>query len=568
MILLTLTKMKKFIITSILAVLTALGTATMAQNWPDEYLGLPGDNLNLYAVMKLFQESETLEGFERSLNDENSRINNLDLNGDNLVDYLMVIDYVDGDVHTIVLQVAIDRYEKQDVAVFTVQKFRNGAVQIQLIGDEALYGKNYIIEPVYDENYAETPNPGYIGRRDQAVPVRTTTIVIESWPLVRYIYLPNYVVWRSAWYWGYYPAYWNPWRPYYWHYYYGYHYHWHPHYYMHYRKWDHFRYARYNDFYYSSIRSHSPHVSVRIRDGHYRTTYSRPELRSEGEALYNKTQSRRDSGTSGSVANSSQERRSVSQSSQNRNSTGTTTGTSRRSTTATPERAGTGTSVERSTGTSRRSTTAAPERTGTGTSVDRSTATPRRSTTASPSGTQTGTSSSKSTSNTRRSSGDAGERKESSSTSVQGSTGSRRLEATAYTRTDAATSTGRSSSTVSRPAAATSVSRSSSTVSRPAAATSVNRSSNTVSRPAAASTERAAKSSSNSISSGTMRRISSPAPATGSYSRVETARRPSSASIRNSSSASRNSSAPASGTATKRIDSSKDSDSGTGSRRR
>jgi hypothetical protein len=71
--------MKKLIITSILALLVTAGSALMAQDYPDEYLGLPGDNLNLYAVMKLFQESETLEGFERNLNNENSRINNLDL---------------------------------------------------------------------------------------------------------------------------------------------------------------------------------------------------------------------------------------------------------------------------------------------------------------------------------------------------------------------------------------------------------------------------------------------------------------------------------------------------------
>ena len=137
--------MKKFIITSILAVLTAAMTMIKAQDRPDEYLGLPGDNLNLYAVMKLFQESETIEGFERSLNDENSRINNLDLNGDNYIDYITVSDYVDGDVHTIVLRAALNKNDYQDLAVFTVQRFRNGSVQIQLIGDETLYGRNYII---------------------------------------------------------------------------------------------------------------------------------------------------------------------------------------------------------------------------------------------------------------------------------------------------------------------------------------------------------------------------------------------------------------------------------------
>ena len=74
--------MKKFIATSVLAVLVTFGTTVMAQDYPDEYLGLPGDNLNLFAVMKLFQESETLEAFERNLNDQNSRMSLSSLSGD------------------------------------------------------------------------------------------------------------------------------------------------------------------------------------------------------------------------------------------------------------------------------------------------------------------------------------------------------------------------------------------------------------------------------------------------------------------------------------------------------
>jgi hypothetical protein len=61
-----------------------------------------------------------------------------------------------------VLRVALSRNETQDVAVFTVEQLRDGSVQIQLIGDEALYGRNYIVEPIYDE----TPNPGYTGRSE------------------------------------------------------------------------------------------------------------------------------------------------------------------------------------------------------------------------------------------------------------------------------------------------------------------------------------------------------------------------------------------------------------------
>ena len=270
---------------------TAASIAVNAQDYPEEYLGLPGDNLNLYAVMNLFQESETLEGFERSLNDNESMINNLDLNGDNLIDYITVSDYVEGNVHTIVLRAALNNKEQQDVAVFVVEKLRNGAVQIQLIGDEALYGPNYIVEPIY----AETPNPGYTGNvyRSNANVVSTTYYDIAAWPLVRFIYYPGYVAWRSSWYWGYYPTYWRPWRPHYWHYYYGYHYHWHNYYYSHYHHWNHFRSRYYATYYRPRVRVYSPTVVVNINNGRYRNTYSRPDQRREGEAYYNRTASNR-----------------------------------------------------------------------------------------------------------------------------------------------------------------------------------------------------------------------------------------------------------------------------------
>lgn len=291
--------MKNLVITSIIALLVAGWSIAGAQNYPDEYLGLPGDNLNLYAVMKLFQESETLEDFERDLNNESTLVNNLDLNGDNRVDYIMVYDYVDGNVHNIVLRVAINKRETQDVAVFTVQQFNDGSVQVQLIGDELLYGKNYIVEPYYAESGA-TPNPGYMGnptRSRNVTVVHTTTYQVAEWPVVRFIFLPSYVAWRSSWYWGYRPVYWNPWRPFYWHTYYGYHYHWHNHYYAHYRHWDHYRYPRYQNHYYTSIRTYSPRITVNINKGVYKTTYSRPDLRKQGEVLYARNNSGRNSAT-------------------------------------------------------------------------------------------------------------------------------------------------------------------------------------------------------------------------------------------------------------------------------
>jgi hypothetical protein len=295
--------MKKLITISLFAALLTSGMALKAQDQPRDYLGLPGDNLNLYAVMQMFQESQTLEEFEKNLNDPNSNINNLDLNGDNLVDYLRVIDDVDGNVHNIIIQDQISQNETQDVAVFTVQRFSNGDVQIQLTGDEALYGQNYIIEPRFD-NANQTPNPGYTGNSEvvngrNVTVVTTTPVVIATWPMIRFIYSPRYVVWRSRWYWGYYPSYWHPWKPHYWDYYYGYHYNLYNNYYGYYRRVNNHRYTNWNTYYYTSRRAHSPYVYNKVHSGYYKSTYSHPDQRKLGEAAYRKTypsQNRRSTG--------------------------------------------------------------------------------------------------------------------------------------------------------------------------------------------------------------------------------------------------------------------------------
>ncbi len=327
--------MKKIITTIILLAMLVPSIKMLAQVQQEEYLGLPGDNLNLYAVMKLFQESETLEGFEKSLNDENSRINNLDLNGDNFVDYIRVLDYADEKVHNIVLQVAINSMENQDVAVFIVQEYSDGQVQIQLIGDEKLYGKNYIVEPISDDPLAGlTPNPGYVGNTARNEVVITTTYEIARWPVVRYIYLPNYVVWRSAWYWNYYPSYWHTWKPYYWHYYYGYHYNWYNSYYSYYRRGHYPRYNRWNDFYYSGKRSHSRYVSNRIMSGDYNNTYSKPNQRRHGEALYARTNPKQSTYRTDQATGRNMARSSDNQINQKRQSTSTNTNYARRTSTA------------------------------------------------------------------------------------------------------------------------------------------------------------------------------------------------------------------------------------------
>lgn len=266
-------------------------TSLRAQNNDEEKLNLPGDNLNLYAVLNLFQESETLEDFEKNLNAEDSKINNLDLNNDDQIDYIKVTDNVEGESHLIVLQIAVNEKENQDVAVISVDKSEGKQIQIQLIGDEELYGKNYIIEPKTNNSDGQsgTPNPGYstnsTNTSGETIVIKETVIVqVQSWPIVTYVYAPSYVRWHSPWYWGHYPSHWNPWRPHYWDYYYGYHYHWHSHYHGHYHNSHYYRNPLYQNGYYSRNRSKSSVVNNNKAVGKYNNTYSRPDTRKEGLA--------------------------------------------------------------------------------------------------------------------------------------------------------------------------------------------------------------------------------------------------------------------------------------------
>ena len=126
-------------------------------------LGLPGDNLDLYAVLDLFQKSKTIEEFEKSLNLEKTGINNLDLDLDNKVDFIKVVTKQDGDDFTFILQVAVTEKETQDVAVILVSKDKDKKVTMQIVGDKDLYGKDYIVEPKTTTTPAVTANPGYTG---------------------------------------------------------------------------------------------------------------------------------------------------------------------------------------------------------------------------------------------------------------------------------------------------------------------------------------------------------------------------------------------------------------------
>ena len=143
------------------------------------------DNLDLRAVASIFGDSRNLQDFERRLNDPKLQISNLDLNYDNQVDYLRVIESVQGRTHVIILQSVIDLDLYQDIATIEVEKDRFNQVNIQVVGNNFMYGNNYIYEPVY---------------------YTTPRIYASFW-------IANYRPYCSNWSWNFYPSYYYTWNP-------------------------------------------------------------------------------------------------------------------------------------------------------------------------------------------------------------------------------------------------------------------------------------------------------------------------------------------------------------------
>jgi hypothetical protein len=205
--------MKNKFLSILLLTMSIISFSSFAQSENDEeLLGLPGDDLDLYAVLDLFQKSKTVEAFEKSLNDTKAGIVNLDLNNDGKVDFIKVETKKDGDDFLFILQDPISEKETQDVAVMTVSKDAEGKVSMQVIGDEKLYGKDYVIEPRTEAAAAVTSNPAYVGDDPVTVSVPATTeiVVVQSAPVVQYVYSPAYVPYAPPYYYGYYPHYWAP----------------------------------------------------------------------------------------------------------------------------------------------------------------------------------------------------------------------------------------------------------------------------------------------------------------------------------------------------------------------
>lgn len=222
--------MKNSTILSLFIALLFFSNSVLGQSEKDSTsLGLAGDNLDLYAVLGLFQQSKTIEEFEQTLNLEKTGINNLDLNMDKQVDFIKVESKKENDEFTFILQVAVSANETQDVAVILVGKDKDQKVTMQIVGDPDLYGKDYIVELKETKTPSSTPNPAYMGADavTTTTPATTQPIILESTPIVQYVYSPVYVPYYPPYYYGYYPPYYSPYAPVSFGIYIGFHAHYH-----------------------------------------------------------------------------------------------------------------------------------------------------------------------------------------------------------------------------------------------------------------------------------------------------------------------------------------------------
>ena len=148
--------------------------------------GLPGDNFNLKGALALFKTSKSPEAFENGLNAKDNDINNLDLNGDSVVDYINIFEKANGSAHVFVLQIHVNEKESQDVAVIELQKSEKEQAIVQIVGNQLLYGDSVIVEPIADKNGNNvTMASMFTGSVYEAGML--VEVNVMPWPVVQYV---------------------------------------------------------------------------------------------------------------------------------------------------------------------------------------------------------------------------------------------------------------------------------------------------------------------------------------------------------------------------------------------
>ena len=213
--------------------------SSIAQQSDSDSTLLPGANFSLEGALEMFKKANSPEEFEKLLNAEDNKVNNLDLNEDGTTDYIKVINRKEDDVLIFVLQAVVSATENQDIAVIELEKNGVGSALVQIVGDEDIYGEETIVEPSDEGSAGANASSRSDDSRDHSAAfftshgpnisfnsaegvsgdfdgVRSPVPIIVNvwgWPSVRFVYAPGYRPWISPWSWNARPGLWRPWRP-------------------------------------------------------------------------------------------------------------------------------------------------------------------------------------------------------------------------------------------------------------------------------------------------------------------------------------------------------------------
>ena len=105
-----------------------------------------------------------------------------------------------------------------DIATIGIEKTGDTEAQLQIIGDEEIYGEQVIVEASDEGDEIESDTEGKAsGPSANYTEASSIVVNVFFWPSVRFVYRPAYVPWVSPWRYRYYPGWWRPWRPLGWH---------------------------------------------------------------------------------------------------------------------------------------------------------------------------------------------------------------------------------------------------------------------------------------------------------------------------------------------------------------
>ncbi len=176
-----------------------------------------GEDFDLEALPGILEKVNDFEELEKAINDSTNSINNLDLDNNGEVDYILIQEEADGETHIAFLRVAMAEDEFQDVATIEMEKQSSTTATFQIVGDSALYGDVYILEPeggIVDISSTDTePESEYDNGHGPSAPP-----YVVPFPAVRVticvgVYSPGYTVFVSPYGFMLRPVWFRPWHP-------------------------------------------------------------------------------------------------------------------------------------------------------------------------------------------------------------------------------------------------------------------------------------------------------------------------------------------------------------------